>query len=123
MDMDTTRRDRGQMLRADHCYSRRVALRAGIGLAAATLIAAERRATQAQAAAPAASPVAASGDVAGLVDIGGRNLYLEARGTGSPTVVLIAGYRSSARYWTDDLLLPETPRTMVLPGVAQFTRV
>lgn len=71
----------------------------------------------------AASPIPASGDFAGLVDIGGRSLYLECRGTGSPTVILIGGYRSSARYWTDDLLQPEAPRAMVLPGVASATRV
>jgi hypothetical protein len=62
-------------------------------------------ATAAQVATPAvASPAAASGDFAGLVDIGGRSLYLECHGTGSPTVVLEAGYRASARYWSDDLL-------------------
>jgi pimeloyl-ACP methyl ester carboxylesterase len=77
----------------------------------------------AQSATPAASPSAASGDFAGLVDIGGRKLYLECHGEGSPTVVLISGYRSSGLYWTDDLLHPDAPRTMVLPGVAQFTRV
>ena len=78
----------------------------------------------APAATPAAtSPSAASGDFAGLVDIGGRSLYLECHGTGSPTVVLVAGYRASARYWSDDLLHPDAPRTMVLPGVAEFTRV
>jgi pimeloyl-ACP methyl ester carboxylesterase len=42
---------------------------------------------------------------------------------GSPTVVLVAGYRSSARIWSEDLLQPEAPRTMVLPGVAEFTRI
>jgi pimeloyl-ACP methyl ester carboxylesterase len=78
----------------------------------------------AQSATPSASPPpAASGDFAGLVDIGGRALYLECHGTGSPTVVLVAGSRSSARYWSDDLLHPEAPRRMVLPGVAEFTRV
>lgn len=82
------------------------------------------RDSAAQAAAQATAwPLAASGDFAGLVDIGGRSLYLECRGTGSPTVVLVAGYRSSGRYWTDDLLHPDAPRTMVLPGVAEFTRV
>jgi pimeloyl-ACP methyl ester carboxylesterase len=71
-----------------------------------------------------ASPSAASGDFAGLVDIGGgRHLYLECHGTGGPTVVLEAGYRASARYWTEDLLHPDAPRTMVLPAVAAFTRV
>src|SRR6476620_319930 len=77
----------------------------------------------AQSATPAASPSAASGAVAGLVDIGGRKLYLECHGEGSPTVVLISGYRASGHYWTDDLRHPDAPRTMVLPGVAQFTRV
>ena len=33
------------------------------------------------------------------------------------------GYRASGRYWTDDLLQPDAPRTMVLPGVAESTRV
>jgi pimeloyl-ACP methyl ester carboxylesterase len=77
----------------------------------------------AQPATPASSPSAASGDFAGLVDIGGRSLYLECHGTGSPTVILEAGYRASGRYWTDDLLHPDAPRTMVLPAVAGFTRV
>jgi pimeloyl-ACP methyl ester carboxylesterase len=64
------------------------------------------------------------GDFAGLVDIGaGRRLYLECRGTGSPVVVLEAGYRSSARIWSQDLHQAAVPRTMVLAGVAAFTRV
>ncbi len=71
----------------------------------------------------AAPPAAASGDFAGLVDIGGRNIYLECRGEGSPTVVLVAGYRASGRLWTDDLRHPDDPRQMVLPGVAETTRV
>ena len=77
----------------------------------------------AQTAPPPAAPPAASGDVAGLVDVGGRRMYLECRGTGSPTVVLVAGYRASGRYWTDDLLRPEAPREMVLPRLAGATRV
>jgi pimeloyl-ACP methyl ester carboxylesterase len=79
-------------------------------------------ATAAQAAAPAASP-AATGDFAGLVDIGGRNLYLECRGEGSPTVILESGAYGRGDVWTRDLEEPEGERTMVLPGVAQFTRV
>ncbi|MCA9876945.1 MAG: alpha/beta hydrolase [Thermomicrobiales bacterium] len=63
------------------------------------------------------------GDFAGLVDIGGRKLYLECHGEGSPTVILISGYRASGRFWTDDLLHPEAPRQMVMPGVANATRV
>jgi hypothetical protein len=74
----------------------------------------------------AASPVAdaAQGDFAGLVDIGGgRRLYIECRGTGSPAVVLEAGYRSSARIWSEDFHQSGAPRPMVLAGVAAFTRL
>jgi pimeloyl-ACP methyl ester carboxylesterase len=77
----------------------------------------------AQSATPAASPTAASGDFSGLVDIGGRKLYLECRGEGSPTVILVAGAGGRADVWSRDLQEPEGERTMVLPGVAQFTHV
>ena len=78
----------------------------------------------AQSATPAAaSPVVTTGDFGGLVDIGGRSLYLECRGSGGPTVILEAGFRSRADYWTDDLIQPDAPRTMVFAGVAAFTRV
>ncbi len=71
-----------------------------------------------------ATPTVAAGDFAGLVDIGdGRRLFLECRGSGSPTVVLEAGFRTRADVWSDDLIQPDAPRTMVLPGVAAFTRV
>lgn len=70
-----------------------------------------------------ATPIPAEGDFAGLVDIGGRRLWLECRGSGSPTVILEAGYRSPATVWTDDLIDPGSGRTMVLQGVAAFTRV
>jgi pimeloyl-ACP methyl ester carboxylesterase len=104
--------------------SRRLAFQAGVaGMAASALALADRRESRAQATPPPASSSTASGDVSGLVDIGGRTLYLEGHGTGSPTVVLVAGGRSSARYWTDDLLHPDAPRTMVMPEVAAFTRV
>ena len=68
--------------------------------------------------------VDASGDFAGLVDIGdGRRLYLECTGSGSPTVILEAGYRSPATVWTDNLYDLAGSPTMVLPGVSNFTRV
>jgi pimeloyl-ACP methyl ester carboxylesterase len=70
------------------------------------------------------TPAMASGDFAGLVDTGGgRRLYLECRGEGGPTVILEAGYRSPATVWSEDLVQPEMPRTMVFQGVASFTRV
>ncbi len=61
-------------------------------------------------------------DVAGLFDIGdGRKMYLECRGQGTPTVVLLTGYRDTARVWDADL--PGYPQPHVLPAVAGFTRV
>lgn len=60
------------------------------------------------------------GDFARRVAIrGGRKLYLECRGTGSPTVVLEAGTGNSARVWRAH----EPGRRAILPAVAQFTRV
>src|SRR4051812_28540707 len=82
------------------------------------------RTSRVQLATPAvAVPAATDADFSGLVDIGGRSLYLECRGSGTPTVILEAGFRSRADYWTDDLLQPDSPRTMVFSGVAAFTRV
>jgi pimeloyl-ACP methyl ester carboxylesterase len=63
---------------------------------------------------------AVSGDFAGLVDIGtGRKMYLECRGIGSPTVVLVAGLKGSADDWS--LAAPSKPTVFV--EVAKFTRV
>src|SRR5687768_69857 len=63
-----------------------------------------------QFATPAGSPPsAASGDFAGLVDVGdGRRLWLECRGHGSPTVVLEAAYGDSALIWDAIALPPES---------------
>ena len=67
--------------------------------------------------APIASPaLAESGDFTGLVDIsGGRKMYLECRGTGSPTVFIVPGGKAAADDWTK-----ESP---VFSDVAKFTRV
>jgi hypothetical protein len=47
------------------------------------------------------TPVKAA-DFSGLVDIGGgRKMYLECSGTGSPAVVLISGKGSGAADWSD----------------------
>jgi hypothetical protein len=45
----------------------------------------------------------------GLVDVGGRRLYVECTGSGSPTVVLEAGLGLSSDSWTG--VLPEIGRT------------
>jgi pimeloyl-ACP methyl ester carboxylesterase len=59
---------------------------------------------------------------AGPVDIGGgRKLYLECRGAGSPTVVLIGGEAGSATAWT--VADPAKPAPTVFDEVAKFTRV
>lgn len=120
--MDAERFDGGRLLPAGRRCSRRAALRAGAAGIAASRLAAGFRAASAQDATPEAEPMG-QGDFAGLVGIGGRSLYLECRGEGSPTVVLVSGYRASGRYWTDDLLDPDKPRQMVLPEVARATRV
>ena len=59
-------------------------------------------------------------DFAGLVNIGGgRRIYLECRGAGSPAVVLVGGLRASAADWgASDKSTPA-----VFPEVARFTRV
>ena len=63
---------------------------------------------------------AAPADVSGLIDIdGGRRMYLECRGTGAPTVVLIAGLKASADDWTS----AERTAPTVYSGVADVTRV
>lgn len=61
-----------------------------------------------------ASPsVAPSGEAEGrLIDIGGRGLYLECMGTGSPTVILEAGMTGDHRTWEQ-----------VQPALAASTRV
>jgi pimeloyl-ACP methyl ester carboxylesterase len=58
---------------------------------------------------------------AGLVDIGrGRKMYLECRGTGSPTVVLVSGLDAAADVWTS---YQANPSLAVFGGVAGFARV
>jgi pimeloyl-ACP methyl ester carboxylesterase len=62
------------------------------------------------------------GDFAGRVEIGGgRRLYLECRGQGSPTVVLESGGGDAADVWS--LRKPDSHQTPVMPAVARYTRV
>lgn len=63
-----------------------------------------------------------SDDMAGLFDVGdGRQMYLECRGTGSPTVVLVSGQRASAQDWMEVADGVDGPA--VFDDVAQHTRV
>src|SRR5438552_6952452 len=48
-----------------------------------------------------------------LVDVGGRRLYLECTGSGSPTVVLVSGLAEASVYW----------RGWIAPAVAENTTV
>ena len=66
----------------------------------------------------------ARGEFAGLVDLGnGRSIYMECRGSGGPTVVLVSGLGDRADTWmTTKDGLPGTAEA-VFPGVAGFTRV
>ena len=65
-------------------------------------------------------PAAAGGEFAGLIDIGGgRRMYLECRGAGAPTVVLVGGLRASAEDWS----IADNPGPAVFPEIAKFTRV
>jgi CubicO group peptidase (beta-lactamase class C family)/pimeloyl-ACP methyl ester carboxylesterase len=67
------------------------------------------------------APTAASGNFAGLVDIGARRkMYLECSGSGSPTVILESGYRNDADIWSTEF---EPGVSSVFPQVAKFTRV
>jgi pimeloyl-ACP methyl ester carboxylesterase len=67
-----------------------------------------------QDATPGASPVSArTGTFDGLVDIGGRSLYLECSGAGAPTVILEGGLDTAA---TEQFV-------SIVPGIARFTRV
>lgn len=68
------------------------------------------------------------GDRAGLVDIGGgRDMYLECSGTGSPTVVLISGAGVAGDNWRHIIDgsegSPEPSDSAVFPETARFTRV
>ena len=67
-----------------------------------------------------AAPTAISGDFAGVIDIGGgRKLYLECKGAGSPVVILEAGLRNRADIWS---VKPDTGAA-VFPEVAASARV
>jgi pimeloyl-ACP methyl ester carboxylesterase len=70
---------------------------------------------------PHAGGVPTHGRFAGLVEIrGARRLYVECRGSGSPTVVLEAGTGDRGDVWSAP---PSGPGRAVLPAVSRFTRV
>ena len=97
---------------------RRSRVRVGAVVIALTLVLAACSSAQGETDPP-AGPAAGPGDFAGLVDVGGRNLYLECRGRGSPTVVLQSGFPNAADIWSVGAERPPS----VMEGVAGFTRV
>jgi pimeloyl-ACP methyl ester carboxylesterase len=66
-------------------------------------------------------------DFAGLVDVGGgRKMYMQCHGKGSPTVVLVSGARGAYDDWTSVIDPGGEPRpseSAVFPQVGKFTRV
>ena len=69
------------------------------------------------------SSVKPASSFTGLVDIGGgRKMYLDCRGSGSPTVVFVSGRSDRADIWST-LANPRETGPAVLPGTATFTRV
>ena len=72
-------------------------------------------------AAPAKGNSANHKDFSGLVDIGGgRKMYLECHGKGSPTVVFVSGGGDRAETWSKTL---DPSKQAVLPAIAQTNRV
>jgi pimeloyl-ACP methyl ester carboxylesterase len=94
-------------------------MRAGVGQALAVVLGSIALALLSPSPTPtAAQSSGAVGDFAGTVEIpGGRYLYLECHGSGSPTVIFEAGLRSRGDIWNWS-----TDGTGVLPRVAPFTR-
>ena len=61
-------------------------------------------------------------DFAGRVELpGGRRLYLECRGQGRPTVILVSGYPNRGDVWSQ--LDPGVRGPPVLAGVSRYSRV
>jgi len=60
-------------------------------------------------------------DFSGMVDIGGgRSIFMECRGSGAPTVVLVAGLGERAANWSETT---DQAELGVFPRVATFSRV
>jgi len=62
-------------------------------------------------------------DSARFVDVGrGRKIFMDCRGRGSPTVVLVTGLGGRAENWSQTTKSSDQPEA-VLPNVAKFSRV
>lgn len=119
--MDAPRIDTIAKRFAERRLTRRQALvQSGLGLAVGTLATVGMLASGNTRRASASSTVE---DFTGLVNIGGRSLYLACRGSGSPTVILDAGAGNDADVWDSVALSSGGTDVAVFPGVAAFTRV
>ena len=136
---------------AESCSNRRAVAASALFVAGALAFASACGATEQSTSAPSRSPADSTptsslrtpqGDFAGLVSLGNsRSIYVECRGTGSPTVVLIAGKGNGGSDWSQ-VLVPADPirespldevgagkgnlhdsDSAVFPSVAKFTRV
>lgn len=68
---------------------------------------------------PTAPALNGPGEFGRRFDIGGRKMYLQCRGTGSPTVILFSGYGNGADIWD----IAESNQLGVAPSLAKTTRV
>jgi pimeloyl-ACP methyl ester carboxylesterase len=104
----------------------------GLGIAAAGCGAGETRTEGSTGGGDAAIPgafVPGSGDRSGLVDIGGgRTMYLECSGSGSPTIIFVSGAGVAADNWSytgvpnDEANPPIRRADAVYPRMARVTR-
>jgi pimeloyl-ACP methyl ester carboxylesterase len=106
---------------------KRVVIHPLVTLVVVALLPAITHTVQAQASPPPRAN-AEHGRFSGPVEIrGGREIYLECRGSGSPTVLLESGLGDAADVWGGAYLAESTPpskrRRAVLPSVSRFTRV
>jgi pimeloyl-ACP methyl ester carboxylesterase len=59
-----------------------------------------------------------------VVDVGGgRRMYIECEGVGSPTVVLVSGKGNRADTWSTNIVDPGKPQATVFHEIGSFTRV
>lgn len=117
--MDTLHTNRNAAIVSSRLSRRRMLARTGAGLAAGVLAAAGlpafanlRTVTAGQ----------ETSDFAGQIDIGGgREMFLQVRGQGDPTVVFLSGYLNTGGAWT---ILPDSVSPpSVYAALAEVTRV
>ena len=112
---------RGNPLLASRKTNRRRVIAGGMAGLATGVPAAITEPAMGQTPLPTVTP--SSAGFSGNLDIGGRSLFVETRGAGSPTVVFEAGALGRSDVWSRDSHEPAGMRVMVLPAVATFAHV